>query len=103
MSETKTRVWVTLNGTPEDPIMVADGAMSGIYPYDISRVFLDIPHGVGLGPEGPVDIVAEAVAAERERCAQICLEHAQLWERQNDWLEMSAACDCAAAIREGGE
>ena len=48
--------------------------------------------------------VADAVAAERERCAQVCLELAAHWLGDPVLASMAdGAEDCAVAIREGQE
>jgi hypothetical protein len=70
---------------------------------DITRIVLDIPHGVGLGDEGPVDIVAAAVAAERERCARVCQDLAEEWDQKGYWDEKDALGEAANAIHKGGE
>jgi hypothetical protein len=52
-----TRVWVTLTPVLGGIVISADNKPI-VIPADLplARIVLDIPHGVGLGPEGPMHV-----------------------------------------------
>lgn len=56
-------------------------------------------------PANVAALIAEAVAAERERCAKVCEAEAVLGVSSDptDIAYIAAVSHCAAAIREGGE
>lgn len=45
----------------------------------------------------------EAVAAEREACAKVCIKLANKWTRLGAWGENNEFHECAEAIRARGE
>ena len=47
-----------------------------------------------------LELVAQAVAAEREACAELCQE---MEDRENPYERNVAVLDCASAIRARGE
>ena len=104
-----TRVWVTLWEAP--PIKGYDGsvrAVASVNPLrmegcDITRIVLDIPHGVGLGDEGPGDTVAAAVAAERERCAVWLSDEADAYRSNGNVVVAAALLEAADDLRRGDD
>ena len=105
MSETKTRVWVELESWPQSGEIFAVASTRGHVPnvIDVSRVFLDIPHGVGLGDEGPVDIVAAAVLAEREKCAAWLIDEADAYRSNGNVVVAAALLEAADDLRRGDD
>lgn len=50
-----TRVWIYLYDDPQDGILAyADGIPQRPSEHEVARIVLDVPHGVGLGPDGPM-------------------------------------------------
>lgn len=58
-----TRVWVQIYDDPEGGILAYADTIPCMSDFDLARIVLDIPPGVGLGPDGPMHV---KVGGERE-------------------------------------